>query len=78
MEIPEKIKEGIKNTVGYNETENKKSFSVGADVAFSISERFYKEHIENLQKELDSYKKSYESANTDLITITQILNKYRG
>jgi hypothetical protein len=77
MEIPKNIKQKVKDTVGYSETENKESFNVGADVAFSISESFYEEHIKTLQKELDSYKNAYNSTKSDLTTITTILNKYR-
>lgn len=76
MEVPNHIKEDVKNSVGYSEAVNKESFMIGASVAFSRSEDFYKSTIESLTTQLNGWKHSCESVDADMKTIVTILNKY--
>lgn len=76
MEVPEHIKNAVKDSVGYSEAANKESFMIGASVAFSRSEDFYKSTIEFLTSQLEGWKKSCESVDEDMKTIVKILNKY--
>lgn len=48
MKIPKEVKEGVKGSVGYNESENKDSFMVGTNVAFMRSEDYYEPIIKGM------------------------------
>ena len=70
------INDSIKSTVGYSEVENKESFMVGANVAFSIAEKLYAPEIENLRRKMATYKSAYENTKKDLKTVSSIINRY--
>ncbi len=76
MEIPKHITEGVKNSVGYAECDDKASFFIGSNVAFARSEEFYAPIIKALQENVQMWKLAYETVNTDMSTIVNTLSKY--
>lgn len=75
-ELREKIRVDIQRTAGYSEAENKKSFMVGADVAFSLASEHYSKEIKSLKELSETYKTMYESVSKDMNTLTGIIGKY--
>lgn len=71
-----KIESECKNTVGFAEAENKESFMIGVSVAIRKARDHYEKEIQSLKCNLDSYKKMYENANTDIKTLSKIITKY--
>lgn len=65
-----------KRTVGYLEASSKESFMVGVSVACLKAEAHYEREIENLKKQVEGYKSSYENATNDLKTLASIVNRY--
>jgi len=78
MKISQYVKESVKQTMGYIESENKKSFEVGAEVAFYKAEEFYKDTIKGMQNQIDNYKFSYENVKKDITTISDIIENYKS
>jgi hypothetical protein len=76
MKLRERIELEAKSTIGYSEAENKESFLVGVSVAFSKAEEHYEREIENLKRQVQGYKSSYENATNDLKTLASIVNRY--
>ncbi len=76
MEIPKEIKDSVKDTVGYSESNDKESFIIGATVSFSKSENYYTPIIESLQKQVEHFKNQYELVTNDFKTVVKIFNKY--
>jgi len=76
MNIRKRIELEAKSTIGYSEAENKESFLVGVSVAFSKTEEHYEREVENLKKQVEGYKSSYENATADLKTLASIVNRY--
>jgi archaellum component FlaC len=76
MELRQRIELEAKDTVGYSEAENKESFMVGLSVAFSKTEEHYEKEMENLKRQVQGYKSSYENATNDLKTLASIVNRY--
>ena len=75
-EYRELIERVVKDTVGYSEAENKKSFMIGVSVAISKYEEVLGEQIETLSRNVEFYKKAYESVTKDITTIVKIFNQY--
>lgn len=73
----QKIERDIKNTVGYNEADNKKDFMVGASVAISKLEAHYESLISSLNIKITLLTKTEQELYDDLTTLTTILNKYK-
>lgn len=76
MEIPQTVKDAVKETVGYNECGNKGAFLIGANVAFRKAESFYQREIETLTVQRDGYKMSFENVNSDMKLLTSIIEKH--
>lgn len=53
------IEKIIKDTVGYNEAANKKSFMIGAQVAYDLVRREKDKKIEELNRNAIFYEKEY-------------------
>ena len=71
--IPRKqVELEVKDTIGYNEAENKKSFMTGVSVAISKIEVKY----ENLQLQLKCAKQNGEMYEKDLKTFASIVDRY--
>jgi len=64
------------NTVGYSEAENKESFRVGACVGFGKAKDAYQSTIDELTRQLEYFKAQATTYETDLRTITRIINRY--
>jgi hypothetical protein len=67
----------IKNTVGYREAENQKSFIVGSQVTFSLLSKTKDEEIKSLKKQVTYWENAYKAINKDFKTLIYILNKYQ-
>ena len=76
MKLTARIKDSVKDTVGYAEATNKVSFLVGSSVAFGKAEVFFNDEIESLTEQVERYKKGYEEIRKDVKTLTNILIKY--
>lgn len=76
MEIPKHIKDGVKNSIGYVEAENIKSFMAGASVAFSRAEEHFSETYKIITFQRDQWEKAYKELHKDMLTLVSIINKY--
>ncbi len=76
MEITKEIKDSVKDTIGYIESENKESFIIGTQVAFKKSEKFYEDIIKDLEQSVKNYKSALLKVDSDMRTIVNIFNKY--
>lgn len=76
MTFKEKIESLARHTVGYAEAKNKTSFSVGVSVAFDKCEEHYEREITILKNQVDQYKIAIESLESDLYTLSRIINRY--
>lgn len=74
--LMEDLERTCKNTIGYMEAENKRSFMVGVNVAFQKTSDKYEKEIERLKKEVESLRQSNDSRKKDLETIASIINRY--
>lgn len=76
MDYREQVELEAKNTVGYNEAENKKSFMTGVSVAISKLEVKYEEKIKNLELRLKYANQNIETYKKDLKTLASIVDRY--
>lgn len=74
--IPEHVKNSVKNTIGYHEAENKRDFNTGASIAFTRAEEHFSTLIDHLNKEIQRLKLEAAGYGDELKTIANILNKY--
>jgi len=72
----ELIETQVKNTVGYHETEDEKSFMTGVSVAITKLESIYGERINQLEEALKNMELHALSLKTDLRTLSSIVNRY--
>jgi hypothetical protein len=75
-ELSNRIAADAKNTLGYLEAVDKRSFTTGAEVALCLSEEHYQKEIDSLQRQLNSYKVLYENTLSDFKTVSSIINRY--
>ena len=76
MDYRKVIESKAKDTIGYNEAENKKSFMTGVSVAISKMEDEYNEKIKNLELQLKYAKENGETYKKDLKTLASIVDRY--
>lgn len=76
MDYRKQVELEAKDTVGYNEAENKKSFMTGVSVAISKLEVKYEERIKKLELQLKYAKEDGETYCKDLKTLASILGRY--
>ena len=76
MDYRKQVELEVKDTVGYNEAENKKSFMTGVSVAISKLEVKYEEQINNLVLQLRYANQNSEMYKKDLKSLTSIIQKY--
>ena len=76
MKTIEIITRKAKDTVGYDEAQNKESFLIGVSVGGSKAEEIYMEEIKQLGIQVNSWKAAFENRDKDIRTIASILNKY--
>lgn len=65
-----------KDTVGYAEAENKKSFMTGVSVALSKAGVFYEAKLKQQTRLVEIWKKEYENSIEDLRTLSKLIKKY--
>lgn len=75
-ELINKFKSDAKNTIGYNESDNKESFLVGFDVAITHLSAYYAQQILMLENSLDMYREMHQDVSNDIKTIITIIKKY--
>jgi hypothetical protein len=76
MDYRKLIELKTKDTIGYSEAENKKSFMRGVSVAISKMEDVYNDKIKNLELQLKYTKENGETYKKDLKTLASIIDKY--
>jgi hypothetical protein len=76
--MDKKFENDLKNTVGYREAENQKSFTVGAQVTFSLLSKTKDEEIKSLKKQVTYWEDAYKAINNDFKTLISIINKYQN
>jgi hypothetical protein len=76
MELPEAIKDKAKKTIGYAESPDKHSFKIGAEVAFRISEEYYRAQIGALTIERDRWKSAHKKVSGEIKTVATIIGNY--
>ncbi len=72
----ERLEAEIKNTVGYLEAQNKRSFEVGVQVAISKVADYYKQQILLLEQQLEYFKAQSITFENDLRTMSRIIHQY--
>lgn len=73
--IPEYIKD-YKTTVGYLECDDKKSFEIGAIVAYSQAENYYHQIVKRQEQLIDQLRSAVDTHRNDLKTMSRIINRY--
>jgi hypothetical protein len=76
MDYRTQVELEVKETVGYSEADDKKSFMTGVSVAISKLEIKYKRQIEGLEQQLKYSKINSETYEKDLKTLASIVNRY--
>lgn len=70
------VEKQSKETVGYSEATNKKSFMTGVSVAISKAEYLYNKEIESLKLQLKYANKSSDDNSKDLQQLALIISKH--
>jgi hypothetical protein len=76
MDYRNQVELEAKDTMGYIEADDKKSFMTGVSVAISKLEIKYKHQIEQLEQQLKYSKINSETYEKDLKTLSSIINRY--
>lgn len=76
MEIIKHIKDSVKSTVGYAESEDKESFIIGTQVAFKRAEEFYTPIIKELTENAANWKSAWDTVDKDIRTLAEIIKNY--
>ena len=76
MDYRKVIESKVKNTIGYNEAENKKSFMTGVCVTISKMEDEFNDKIKYLETQLMYAKENSETYKKDLKTLASIVDRY--
>jgi len=75
-QIREEVRRVASRTVGYNEASDKRSFTVGVDVAFNLSNDLHAKEIERLEAELEASRRDHSQVLDDVKTLVGVISKY--